>query len=311
MGLETGTYISDLVTTNPTPTDFKKQGDDHIRLLKSTLQTTFPNISGAVTPTHTELNYVDGVTSAIQDQLDTLTTSVSGKLSKTVSTTQRVLARDTAGAGDAEEVALTDVLDWLSTTQGVLLYRGASSWDALAPGTSGQYLKTQGSGANPTWSTAGLQAFLSDPATTSGTEVVISSIPATATKIDIVLRGVSWDDASALRLQLGTGGGPTYVSSGYAGQVVIPANTYTAWSTFAQVTKSGLSASTLHNGRIVLTKNSADVWQISSNITVPDSSGGFLANGYVDAAATLTAIKFSLTSSGSFNAGGMSVYTYS
>ncbi len=70
MGLETGTYISDLVVTNPTSSDPKSQGDDHFRLVKSTIKTTFPGVTGAVTPTHTELNYVDGVTSAIQTQLD-------------------------------------------------------------------------------------------------------------------------------------------------------------------------------------------------------------------------------------------------
>ena len=70
MALETATYISDLVSTNPTASDAVSAGDDHIRLLKSTIKTTFPNVSGAVTPTHTELNYVDGVTSAIQTQLD-------------------------------------------------------------------------------------------------------------------------------------------------------------------------------------------------------------------------------------------------
>lgn len=70
MGLETGTYINDLVSTNPTSSDPKSQGDDHLRLLKSTVKATFPNVSGAVTPTHTELNYVDGVTSAIQTQMD-------------------------------------------------------------------------------------------------------------------------------------------------------------------------------------------------------------------------------------------------
>lgn len=80
MGLETGTYISDLVITNPSPTDVKGQGDDHLRLVKSTIKATFPNITGQVTPTHTELNYVDGVTSAIQTQLDAITTLTSGKI---------------------------------------------------------------------------------------------------------------------------------------------------------------------------------------------------------------------------------------
>lgn len=71
MPLESATYIDGLVITNPLSTDAKSQGDDHLRLLKSTVKATFPNITGAVTPTHTELNYVDGVTSAIQTQIDT------------------------------------------------------------------------------------------------------------------------------------------------------------------------------------------------------------------------------------------------
>jgi hypothetical protein len=71
MALESTTYINGLVATNPAGTDPKSQGDDHIRMVKSAVKTTFPNITGAVTPTHTELNYVDGVTSALQTQMDT------------------------------------------------------------------------------------------------------------------------------------------------------------------------------------------------------------------------------------------------
>lgn len=70
MSLETATYISDLVTSNPTASDPKSQGDDHIRLLKSTTKTTFPAITGVVLPTHVELNYVQGVTSPIQAQIN-------------------------------------------------------------------------------------------------------------------------------------------------------------------------------------------------------------------------------------------------
>ena len=70
MGLESSTYISGLNSANPVASDNASQGDDHIRLIKATLLATFPAVTGAVTPTHTELNYVDGVTSAIQTQLD-------------------------------------------------------------------------------------------------------------------------------------------------------------------------------------------------------------------------------------------------
>ena len=49
MGLESGTYINDLVTTNPVgATDQKQYGDNHIRLIKATLKATFPNMAGAL-----------------------------------------------------------------------------------------------------------------------------------------------------------------------------------------------------------------------------------------------------------------------
>ncbi|MFQ5741991.1 MAG: hypothetical protein ACE5HV_00200 [Acidobacteriota bacterium] len=47
MGLEVGTFVSDLVSSNPPGTDVKGQGDDHLRLIKSVLQSTFPNASRA------------------------------------------------------------------------------------------------------------------------------------------------------------------------------------------------------------------------------------------------------------------------
>lgn len=75
MGLETGTYINSLVATNPLSTDLRSTADDHLRLIKSTVKATWPNVSGAVTPTHTEFNYVGGVTSAIQTQLDAVVAS--------------------------------------------------------------------------------------------------------------------------------------------------------------------------------------------------------------------------------------------
>lgn len=75
MALEdlTGTnkYINALVVTNPDgAVDPKSEGDNHLRGIKNVIKNTFPNIAGQVTPTHIELNYVDGVTSAIQNQIN-------------------------------------------------------------------------------------------------------------------------------------------------------------------------------------------------------------------------------------------------
>ncbi len=70
MGIETFNYIDSLNTANPTSTDNVSEGDDHIRGIKTALKNTFPSLDGAVNATDTELNYVDGVTSAIQTQID-------------------------------------------------------------------------------------------------------------------------------------------------------------------------------------------------------------------------------------------------
>ena len=56
MALETSTYINGLVATNPTSTDNVGDGDNHIRLLKSTIKATFPNVTGAVTATQSSIN---------------------------------------------------------------------------------------------------------------------------------------------------------------------------------------------------------------------------------------------------------------
>jgi microcystin-dependent protein len=67
MALETGTYISDLNSSNPVATDGLAQADDHIRLVKSTIKATLPNITGAITGTQDELNTLDGYTGNTAD----------------------------------------------------------------------------------------------------------------------------------------------------------------------------------------------------------------------------------------------------
>lgn len=56
MPLESGSYIDSLVATNPVSTDGLAQADDHMRLIKSTIKNTFPNLSGPVSLTHTQIN---------------------------------------------------------------------------------------------------------------------------------------------------------------------------------------------------------------------------------------------------------------
>lgn len=58
MPVETFSYLDSLVATNPVTADGLVNGDDHIRGIKSALKATFPNITGAVTSTQTELDAI-------------------------------------------------------------------------------------------------------------------------------------------------------------------------------------------------------------------------------------------------------------
>ena len=69
MALETGTHINSLNASNPVSTDGLAQADDHIRLIKATIKASFPNITGAMTATHTVLNGLDGRITALEASL--------------------------------------------------------------------------------------------------------------------------------------------------------------------------------------------------------------------------------------------------
>lgn len=69
MGLESVTFISDLVPTWPLGADKIRQGDDHLRAIKTAIKNTFPNIAGAVTLTHTQLNTLPNDFSAVLTEI--------------------------------------------------------------------------------------------------------------------------------------------------------------------------------------------------------------------------------------------------
>jgi microcystin-dependent protein len=56
MALESATYIDGLVPANPLGSDAIAFADDHIRLIKTTLKNTFPNLSGAVNWNQNQFN---------------------------------------------------------------------------------------------------------------------------------------------------------------------------------------------------------------------------------------------------------------
>ncbi len=65
MGLETGSYITDLDPTNPDgATDYRSTLDDHIQLVKTCVKQTFPNMNAAVSALPADLNLITGAAAA-------------------------------------------------------------------------------------------------------------------------------------------------------------------------------------------------------------------------------------------------------
>ena len=116
MALETATYISQLTATNPTASDPVSQGDDHLRLIKSVLQSQFTTLgAAAVTTTAAELNLLDGKT-AVGDasgpgsSTDNAIARFDGTGGKTLQNSTVTISDDppviTIGDGTAEDVAI-------------------------------------------------------------------------------------------------------------------------------------------------------------------------------------------------------------
>lgn len=81
MPLESGTTIQSLDSSWPLGGDVTSRGDDHIRLIKAVLKAQFPGSSGngfntPITVTETEINYLSGVSSNIQAQINSATSRI-------------------------------------------------------------------------------------------------------------------------------------------------------------------------------------------------------------------------------------------
>lgn len=148
--------------------------------LSSLTANTVPYLNGssaltASSTTPTELGYVHNVTSSLCgiNQTCTLTnktiaagsntisgltnSSLSGAAAITnanlASVSNNTIKSNISGSGGVpSDNSVTSVLDSaFSSTQGAVLYRGASSWSALSPGSNGNILTSGGTFANPSW----------------------------------------------------------------------------------------------------------------------------------------------------------------
>jgi hypothetical protein len=84
MALESATYIDGLVATNPAASDAISTADDHLRLIKATIKATFPEITGPVTLSHSEINEIPG-------DLESLESTLTAAIASAVADTKQAL----------------------------------------------------------------------------------------------------------------------------------------------------------------------------------------------------------------------------
>ncbi len=148
-------------------------------------------------------------------------------------------------------------------------------------------------------------------ATTSGTSVIVGSIPDWAKKVRIVLNGVSHNASlsSSFDLRLGDSGGieaTTYDYTEFAASSYSN-GTATEWTIYPATNESAVVLSGEIN--LCLSNSSINKWTISSQIgTAAGTAGMSMVTGGKALSGTLTQIQLFVTGGADFDAGNFIVY---
>jgi hypothetical protein len=191
-----------------------------------------------------------------------------------------VTGLQTALDGKAETSAVTTALSGkidipASSAQGDILYRGASAWERLPAGTSGQVLLTNGAGANPTWGNAiTLGAAVNS---TSGTAFDFTDIPAGVNRVTVHFVNVSTNGTSDILIQIGTSGGvedTEYLGASIETDATPVATQFT--------TGFGLEASGSGNARhgsVTLNRVTGNTWAAAGTVALSNAASVIITAG--------------------------------
>ena len=89
------------------------------------------------------------------------------------------------------EVPASGLLDVIGSTRGSILYRGASVWSALTPGTATFVLTSNGAGADPSWQAAGAGGSVSTTGSPTANNLAKFSGAATITNSCVIDNGTN------------------------------------------------------------------------------------------------------------------------
>lgn len=223
------------------------------------------------------------------------------------------------GAADAAAARVTldvpsnaeAVLDAIMDAKGDILTATAADTPArLAVGTNGQVLTADSAQATGNkW--AAPTTLGTQQATTSGTAIDFTSIPAGVREIKIHFVGVSLSGSAALLVQLGDAGGVE--NSGYLGAASNVAGATSANFTtgFGLIPSGG--AGSIHHGTITLSLANAATftWTVSGNLALSNAATTYACGGSKSLSAELDRIRITSDASDTFDAGAINIsYTF-
>lgn len=155
-----------------------------------------------------------------------------------------------------------------------------------------------------------LKVHGTEQASTSGTEVDFTGIPAWVKRITVLFKGVSTSGTSPVLIQLGDAGG--FENSGYLGtstnfsaSAIVTANFTTGFGI-----RAGLGAGSTRHGAIVLTMEDASdfTWVASGNVGCSDDTTASITAGSKALSAALTQVRITtVNGSDTFDAGAINI----
>lgn len=152
-------------------------------------QPAFTDISGTAvaaqipTPTLSTIGGIKAINQVTSNWINSITTAGAPILSQPAFTdisgnaslsqlpsisNSSVLGNNSGGTAVPSALSASNVLDFIDTTQGDVLYRNGTIWTVLPPGTNGQILTTGGPAANPAWTTVSGTGTVTSVATNNG-----------------------------------------------------------------------------------------------------------------------------------------------
>jgi hypothetical protein len=191
-------------------------------------------------------------------------------------------------------------------TAGGITYGDGSTYANTAAGTSGQLLQSNGASA-PTWVTLSGGITLATPvASTSGTSVTFTGIPAGTKRITMMFKGVSTNGTGDKLIQLGDSGG--IETTGYlgVGGSIISGTGATGNGNNGFLIYSNNASHAIYGSVIISLYDAATFTWAAQGVTAAPGSSVFMTGGLKSLSAELTQITFTAPPD-SFDAGEINI----